>query len=428
MNINYLLNSNVDTGDFKPLDPIVENAQIVGIGEGAHFTRQFNESRSALIQYLIEDHCFKFIALECSSIQAARLNDWLYADANNQSTDLSDYAGPLTIALYGTVLKQLKSYLISKQAAPEYQITFLGVDIPNTLTPHRELENLDSIIQKVDPHCKEWMDELLRILSQVQGESAVMSSSAWGKLEVSEQDRAFSILTRIKLRLKGLEPEIQSDQPVDWVKEAIIIIKCVEYTLESLRAMSHLFSGKALEGETSVREAFISQSLVHEVGGKPNRKIIFLAHNNHIQKKPVSFAGELSGVPAGQHLAGKLGNAYRSIALTHLGNLVPEMDFPSQDSPVGFDVKPVPAASIKEDSIEYKMKGNHQGSETSLLALFDDEYLAGDSGLIMSIRSQSATALTDVRKAFDAVICTPKASLDESVGSILGKNGSQMNG
>jgi erythromycin esterase len=399
-----------NTAGLKPLETVLDGIQIVGVGESAHFTREFNEIRSVLIQYLAEEHGFTTIALECSSLQASHLNEWLYRE---DDVMLKDIAGPLTCALYGTVLKWLKLYMSSNKNVSGAQITISGVDLPNTLSPIEELEQVAAAVRQLDPPFAQTLGELLQLLSPVRGESAVMSSSAWSELGTTKQDRAFSIMTRLRHRLTALAPVKSNEQSEDSLMKVLAQINCVEHTLESLRAMTNLFEGSALDGETSVRDAFIAQSLIELSENDPERRIIFLAHNNHIQKTAVSFEGELSGVPAGQHLAGRLKNEYRAIALTHLGGTVPEMDFPSPKSAVGFDVIEMPADALHSDSIEEQIRLVHPDDTT--LAILGGQSNEGQSSKAGRIRSQSASAVTDIGRAFDAVICTPGATRDQSI-------------
>ncbi|HAH3865589.1 TPA: EreA family erythromycin esterase, partial [Escherichia coli] len=144
------------------------------------------------------------------------------------------------------------------------------------------------------------------------------------------------------------------------------------------------------------------------VRANPDVRIILLAHNNHLQKTPVSFSGELTAVPMGQHLAEREEGDYRAIAFTHLGLTVPEMHFPSPDSPLGFSVVTTPADAIREDSVEQYVI-DACGKEDSCLTLTDDPMEA------KRMRSQSASVETNLSEAFDAIVCVPSAGKDSLV-------------
>ncbi len=142
---------------------------------------------------------------------------------------------------------------------------------------------------------------------------------------------------RLKLRLMGLAPILTKLHANEFFQKASDRVLSVEHTLETLRVMKTLFDGTSLQGDTSVRESFMAGVVDKRLREDPNLKILLLAHNNHIQKTVLSFSGELTAVPMGQHLAHPHG--YHAIGLTHLGATVPEMQYPSPESQLGFSVE-----------------------------------------------------------------------------------------
>jgi len=135
-------------------------------------------------------------------------------------------------------------------------------------------------------------------------------------------------------------------------------------------------------------------------------KMLLLPHNNRFQKCPLSFSGKLTAVPMGQHLAHRAD--YYSIGVTHLGATVPEMQYPSPESQLGFSVVLAPADGIKEDSAERRII-SVAGIKAPCLVFADDMKDAN------RMRSQSTSIETNVNRAFDAVFCTPSANKDALV-------------
>jgi erythromycin esterase-like protein len=165
---------------------------------------------------------------------------------------------------------------------------------------------------------------LTQLLTSIDGQSAVISSAKWGELETAQQEKAISGVTRLKLRLASLAPVLKNHVNSDFFRKASDRIESIEYTLETLRVMKAFFDGTSLEGDTSVRDSYMAGVVDGMVRANPDVRIILLAHNNHLQKTPVSFSGELTAVPMGQHLAEREEGDYRAIAFTHLGLTVPE--------------------------------------------------------------------------------------------------------
>ena len=59
--------------------------------------------------------------------------------------------------------------------------------------------------------------------------------------------------------------------------------------------------------------------------GDANTRIVLAAHNNHIQKTPVSYGGALTTLPMGQHLDQMFGADYLALAVTSTADHTAEM-------------------------------------------------------------------------------------------------------
>jgi erythromycin esterase len=53
----------------------------------------------------------------------------------------------------------------------------------------------------------------------------------------------------------------------------------------------------------------------------PGTRVVLAAHNNHIQKTANEFAGAITALPMGQHLARMLGEDYVAIAATQSASM-----------------------------------------------------------------------------------------------------------
>lgn len=390
----------LDVDELGILASVVHTSKIIGVGEGAHFVSEFSLARNSIIRYLIERHDFNALGLECGAIQASRLSGWLHPTAS--SHELEQYSDALTFSMYGSLLIWLKSYL--EKSGRKLQL--VGIDLPNTLNPKEDLKQLAEAIQIIDPLMKPRVDALTQLLVSVDGQSAYASSVKWGNMDPVLQDKALSGIIQLKHRLASLTPILKKHSDGNIFRTASDRILSIEHTLGTLRIMKTLFDGNSIDGDTSVRDFYMAGTVDGIVRMNPDMKLIVLAHNNHIQKTPVSFSGELTAIPMGQHIADR--EDYRSIALTHLGPTVPEMDFPAYDSPVGFSVVTTPADVIREDSIEQYII-NTCGIENSCLVLKNDTMIA------KRMRSQSASIEANVSEAFDAILCTPTANKDNLV-------------
>ncbi len=69
----------------------------------------------------------------------------------------------------------LKSYLRETGR----KLSMIGIDLPNTLSPSDDLEQLSKGIEVIDPLVKPGVEALRQSLASVAGESAVVSSTQW---------------------------------------------------------------------------------------------------------------------------------------------------------------------------------------------------------------------------------------------------------
>lgn len=388
--------------DFEVLAEVVSDAKIVGVGESAHFVTEFGMARARISRFLIERCGFTHVALELGHCEARRLNPWIRGEGSE--SDLSTRAGPLTIGLYGRFLKWLRAF----NASTSRTVQLLGPDLPNTLTILDDLSSLHTYLNVVDPDSLPILAEAMGYGTQIRGQSAVMSAGAW--LAISEQDRnALSArLTRLLVRMQSLKTSYLERDSADRYEDAVISIESAIHTEQMLRSMSELFAGTAIPGDTSIRDLHTATILLKLcIRLQPEARILFVAHNNHIQKTRVSFSGELTAYPAGHFLYKKLGDGYRSIGLTHTDKTVPEMNFPAPNSEVGFTVDMLPLESAPSGSIEQALIESHLGRDITItnLSLNED----GTLGL-SQIRSQSAYIVTPLHDAFDAVLAVPSIS------------------
>lgn len=390
----------LDFSEFESIASIAQYSRIIGVGESAHFVSEFSLARASLIRYFVEVHGFNAVGMECGAIQGHRISEWL--NSSMDADELINVANPLTFAVYGSVLTWLKAYLRETSR----KLIVIGIDLPNTLNPCDDLDQLSIDIEVLDPLVKPEVEELRQSLAPISGESAVVSSTQWGELDPASSDKALSGIMRLKLRLLGLAPALTKFHGNALFQNVFDRVSSVEHTLESLRNMKRFFDGSSLEGDTSVRELFMAGVVEKRLQEDSNLKILLLAHNNHIQKTLLSFSGELEAVPMGQHLAHR--QDYRAIGATHLGTTVPEMKYPSLESPLGFSVELAPADEIQKDSVEQRIV-NIGGMTTSCLVLADD--VKGTKRM----RSQSASVETNLSEAFDAIFCIPGANKDKLV-------------
>jgi erythromycin esterase len=109
---------------------------------------------------------------------------------------------PLTFALYGSVLIWLKSYLRETGR----KLVVIGIDLPNTLNPRDDLEQLSTDIEILDPIVKPEVDALRQSLASISGNppwSHQRNGGNWTQL----CETRHSLDHAVKITIDGLGPD-----------------------------------------------------------------------------------------------------------------------------------------------------------------------------------------------------------------------------
>ncbi|TDC10668.1 erythromycin esterase family protein [Nonomuraea longispora] len=392
--------------DLDPLRAVVEGARVVAIGEGAHFVREFALARARLLRYLLERCGFTTVAVEMGAGEAAAVNPWLAGEGDEG--DLSGVAGLHTINLFGELLRWLRRY----NRGGSRPVEIVGIDLPNTLTLRPDLDPVADYLRVVDEGISGMVAGVLRTAGAITGASAAASAPRWADLDAAGQESLTAGLARLSLRMRALEPlyVARSDQHSYDVARRHLEAAC--HTDYMLRAMNTLFSGTGLPDDTSVRDHYMATCLQWHLDRlDPDTRVVMVAHNNHIQKTLVTYDGYPTALPMGHHLARGLGGHYRAVGLTHTAGEVPDMVWPAEDSPVGFAVASVPLDSPPPGSLERALADAGLATDITLTDLRSADPAVTS---LRSMRSQSATMDTPVARSFDAVLCTPTATTDDT--------------
>lgn len=379
----------------------VFDAQVVGVGESAHFVAECNAARATLVASLIQDAGIGSIALEVGRDEAPSLEQWL---AGERPEELQTLVGPLTTALYGSFLEDLRQRL-----PKNHGVQVLGVDLPNSLSLKPSVAPLVGLLDKIDPSASELVQKTRELAEQVEGGSAAASAASWLALERDVQDSLTVHLARLRARVDALAAVHRADANAHLWQEASALTEAAATTDVMLRAMADLFSNEGRIDDTTIREVYVARRIEDAVQALADgERIAYVAHNNHIQKTPVLFDGFLTAYPAGSLLDGLLGTGYCAIALSSANHHVPEMAFPASTE-VGFRVELVGAAALNELSVEAACTDVLQ-SAPSAMVLFE----ATEDARPMRMRSQSAT--TEITAGtFDAALVLASATMDAAL-------------
>jgi erythromycin esterase len=397
--------------DLEPLRDIVGDARVVAIGEGAHFVHEFHQIQRTVMQFLIERCGFTVFAFEYSFAASESVDAWLRGGDTRPLARVASAA-----AEWGA--SDLMEWLREHNSASRVPTRFVGVDLAEAGGALRPvLEPLAELMAQADPESEELVRRAVSIGDEFLNtvDSGAAAAHAWGGLPTGTQNELTAVLSRLALRFDAVRPLMEDRVGAAAVRRAERLLAAARATDYQFGSTSELFAGLGKSADMSVRKLYMAETLAwHLREAGPEAKIVLVSHNNHIQKTPAVFGGVTTALPTGQRLAQMFGEDYVSIAVTHTADTVPEM-IPDQSSPVGFRVEEVPAAASQPGSIEHALAEAGFAGQATLTGLRSAPTGVGGVALLGSIRTQSAVMLTDLPRAFDAIISVPTATRDRTV-------------
>jgi erythromycin esterase len=390
---------------------IVGDSHVVAIGEGAHFVAEYWQFRRHLVELLHRHAGFQLVAMEFGVGEALQLTSWLSGDAGDDGdADLSSISPAAVEWGAGDTMVWLRHFNAAAAARGVPPLRFAGIDLPSAggaFTP--ALTPLETYLHDCDPELASTLDDVRAITGVVEGGSGVSAARRWSELDQSTRDAAIAGLARIVLRMTALRQRYETRDAGRDHRTALLLGHSALATAYMLQATAEAVAGDGMPLDSSVRERFLADAVLalRETG---DDKVVVLAHNNHVQKTPVVFAGTTYTLPMGSYLAGTLGDDYRVIAQTTTDDHVPDMVLDPAGS-VGFRVidaqLPEPAAG----TFEHALLTAAAAQQPTLTDVRPCPKYAPPQGL----RSQSAVVDTDVSAAFDAVVNHPRVTRQPDV-------------
>ncbi|MER6948243.1 erythromycin esterase family protein [Nonomuraea sp. NPDC000554] len=119
-------------------------------------------------------------------------------------------------------------------------------------------------------------------------------------------------------------------------------------------------------------------------------------------------------MPMGLHLHDMFGPAYRSLALLHTADHVPDM-LPDPGAEAGFTLAEVDLQPPVPGSVEAALADAGLGATITLTDVRPSPRDAQGAPLLNRIRTQSAELNTVIPSAFDAVLAVPTVTRDRTV-------------
>lgn len=282
--------------DLQPLEAILEDVRIVGLGESTHGTREFFQVKHRLLEFLVVRLGFTAFALEAAYSDAQPITDYILGREGDRERALT---GQGYVAWdteeFAAMLDWLRAY---NQTVPEERkVRFYGLDLFHNEVGRQKI--LD-FLREEDPERAEAIEPVFRALSAEEARAPL-----WDTTRVAAARPPLDGLAAYLETREGSLGNGTSAAELDQLQEYVRVMR---------QAVSLTPRGPAMTEN-------LLAILVRE---RPGTKIAFWAHNGHIGDKVYPDGG---GSP-GHYLRRRFGEAYYGLGLDFGQGSYLARDFP----------------------------------------------------------------------------------------------------
>lgn len=286
--------------DLAALNEIIGDAQVIGLGESTHGSKEIFQMKHRLMKYLNQTHDFRIFSIEGSMPEAYKINDFVLENKGN-AKDL--IAGMHFWTWQTEEVLAMVEWMQKFNEASEQKIQFTGFDMQFIEGPIEELKTL--LPEAVDLQ----LDSL---------------QTKWDSL------REWSRKNRKILMFTPKQQEYFDSQMVffkDAINKANLTKKQQNWALQNLRILE-----QASWQPPNKRDQYMAENLLWIKEQNRNEKVVLWAHNEHIRK---------TGRRMGEYLSDSLKNNYLNIGFTfHEGNYTAQgtnglQSYDAEDSYIG---------------------------------------------------------------------------------------------
>lgn len=279
--------------DLEPLDGILGDARVVGLGEAVHTTRGFSRAKFRLFRYMVERLDFRVFGFESSWIDADRVAEYVRTCEGGPEEAITGLFGVWQNESVRDLVAWMCGY---NRENPDDPLHFYGFDIQAQGSD--EVALLRTLLDKIGVAAS---SKRYRLLGNCAGNSPAGPSSD------SDHGKCRSALDSLRKYFNRKQKRILkqiSAEELEWARLHVVSLRAWEdeiFYLESDFGESFAARDKGM--------AYVAEAIRRI--RFPEAKTALWAHNGHIAK------GDLSpGVPVmGVHLEDALGADYKTVGL-----------------------------------------------------------------------------------------------------------------
>ncbi len=280
-----------DFTDLEPFGHAVDGAQIIGLGESTHGTREFFQLKHRLTRYLVEKKGFRVFVIEGSTTAGRNIDDYVVMNRGNRSQALASLGyWTWDTTEVSNMIDWMREYNLT--CAPGAYCRFLGCDQqPPDKAAFALLAYLRRVAGVEFPALESIVDTCPPLTHHQQPKG--------------DHRGIFYVPGWLELNRRRL---IAKSSPVEYARALEDCRLLCQYT--NFHALAMGDKNMDLEVGNRVRDSYMAENLERILGSMPaGTKVILWAHNMHI-------AARNEWPSIGGILRQRYGQLYYSLALT----------------------------------------------------------------------------------------------------------------
>jgi erythromycin esterase len=311
--------------DLQPLQEIIGDARIVGLGESVHGAHEFFQVRHRLLEFLVEEMGFTAFAMETGFVDAVRIN--VLGRPEEPERWESDWPWFDSKELWALV-RWMRRY--NEDASHPRKLHFYGVDVHTWYTnPLAAIEEAWTYLDEVDPgYAAESRQALLPLVEPWQGEG-LRRASVEGRQRVDKYTRLpMEVRTAYTAAIADLVARFEtrrvdylgrsSEDAYEWAYRHAIVARQLDQQFRAFASTDIPTEGAPFLAEGAIaRDRVMADNLLWALEREgPEGRIVLWAHNSHVQKYPHVF-GDRNTTIMGEFLDSMIGDDYVSVGFTY---------------------------------------------------------------------------------------------------------------
>jgi erythromycin esterase len=393
--------------DLEPVGELIGDARVVGIGESAHYVREFYLLRHRLLRFLVERCGFTVYAPEAPFTQARAIDAWIQGGPG--TVEAVAAAGvAIDLGRCREFHDQL-AWMRAHNHTAAQRLRLVGTDVPGSGgSPLPALEEVAGYLRGADPDALPLAEQAIALVRRYHDPATFQALGRYATLNPAAQDALTATLSRLLARMESMAAWQASQHHGQQHATAL-------WDLRGAWHLDHLHrdvAGRGLAVADAARDVFMAESVLRLLeDGPPDLRVVVASHNIHLQKTPITGDGAFGRFPQGYHLAQALGEGYLAVAATSTGGRTAQIQ-PDPEHPLGFQVQDLPLPPPADGAVEAAFTTQAPLALADLRPARPD---VDDAESFRRLRMEGYFTDVPVFEAFDAIAAIPHTSCTDYV-------------